>query len=215
MILFQSTHPLRGATLAPVYTGRTSRFQSTHPLRGATSSSCPASISALFQSTHPLRGATLRRAAPRLAGQISIHAPLAGCDEIPCTGRLEQGISIHAPLAGCDLPFFPPVRRSTDFNPRTPCGVRPPCARRSPAPERFQSTHPLRGATCPSSCTPGAGAISIHAPLAGCDLPAVPCQGRERHFNPRTPCGVRRAVALYLVAGDAISIHAPLAGCDA
>ena len=36
--------------------------------------------------------------------------------------------------------------------------------------------------------------ISIHAPLAGCDLPGVVARGRSRDFNPRTPCGVRLSV---------------------
>ena len=37
-VLFQSTHPLRGATSSQVQVGhKTSQFQSTHPLRGATS----------------------------------------------------------------------------------------------------------------------------------------------------------------------------------
>ena len=62
---------------------------------------------------------------------------------------------------------------STDtlnFNPRTPCGVR----------------------RCHPSCTQTGCPISIHAPLAGCDLFA-------------SPFGVT----------SSISIHAPLAGCDA
>ena len=57
----------------------------------------------LFQSTHPLRGATVNRAGKAFCVLISIHAPLAGCDSkyIPCQSR------------------------RANFNPRTPCGVRP------------------------------------------------------------------------------------------
>ena len=56
-------------------------------------------------------------------------------------------ISIHAPLAGCDLEAG---IVTGDGN-------------------KFQSTHPLRGAT--SDPVPGRQeqVISIHAPLAGCD----------------------------------------------
>ena len=78
----------------------------------------------IFQSTHPLRGATLCSA--RLADQqsISIHAPLAGCDIDPAFMMTLIPISIHAPLAGCDPPISRmPIVRS-NFNPRTPCGVR-------------------------------------------------------------------------------------------
>ena len=34
--------------------------------------------------------------------------------------------------------------------------------------------------------------ISIHAPLAGCDERRDALRLEYRHFNPRTPCGVRR-----------------------
>ena len=59
--IFQSTHPLRGATR----TGSHSRlpvvvFQSTHPLRGATATKAMIVVSLIFQSTHPLRGATAK-----------------------------------------------------------------------------------------------------------------------------------------------------------
>ena len=33
-------------------------------------------------------------------------------------------ISIHAPLAGCDDTSAASITATTDFNPRTPCGVR-------------------------------------------------------------------------------------------
>ena len=58
--------------------------------------------------------------------------------------------------------------------------------------DRFQSTHPLRGATAPQEIMPHVEAISIHAPLAGCDQAVVDKKQDRRH----------------------ISIHAPLAGCD-
>ena len=77
------------------------------------------------------------------------------------------------------------------FNPRTLCGVRRAYPRRILVSAKFQSTHPLRGATIPVAFDCHASIISIHAPLAGCDSSL-----RSRH--------VRRC----------ISIHAPLAGCD-
>ena len=154
---------------------------------------------AIFQSTHPLRGATFmaQRTAPQGKG-ISIHAPLAGCDTTPadrqaltayfnprtpcgvrrrfcprrCRGPL---ISIHAPLAGCDtLTVNSVAGTASDFNPRTPCGVRP-ADQRCPPPmgDVFQSTHPLRGATIMPSHKGIVHEISIHAPLAGCDVDFV------------------------------------------
>ena len=56
-------------------------FQSTHPLRGATTEVDRQHRHREFQSTHPLRGATRDYVDRVDAYQISIHAPLAGCDK--------------------------------------------------------------------------------------------------------------------------------------
>ena len=171
------------------------------------------------------------------AGHFNPRTPCGVRLAAPTQARSRYSISIHAPLAGCDAvlrPAFPIM-----------------CA--------FQSTHPLRGATawveamfclsvisihaplagCDGAkhlCGICAEPISIHAPLAGCDQRFGICGDNANHFNPRTPCGVRRsaqAICLSLptfqsthplrgatsicssmVALILISIHAPLAGCD-
>ena len=115
---------------------------------------------------------------------------------------------------------------STDFNPRTPCGVRheyqldaaqntrhfnprTPCGVRLTSIDthltnvEFQSTHPLRGATHPGASGSYNLRISIHAPLAGCDAMARVLKFPKNNFNPRTPCGVR------LLVDFAISIIQP------
>ena len=78
----------------------------------------------------------------------------------------------------------------------------------------FQSTHPLRGATGGRPPQPPAPCISIHAPLAGCDLdlanPAAPAQ--ISIHAPLAGCDLLGTVDLSTV--EVISIHAPLAGCD-
>ena len=87
-----------------------------------------------------------------------------------------MNISIHAPRVGCDL--FGAEVNSQTFG--------------------FQSTHPVWGATWPPASRVRHPAISIHAPRVGCD------HGRPRwaslfyHFNPRTPCGVRRSLESVL-----------------
>ena len=126
---------------------------------------------------------------------------------------LFQFQSTH-PLRGATAVFADTALGASDFNPRTPCGVRH--GRRSaitfsvvfqsthplrgatavPLSESrqgvFQSTHPLRGATGGPPQIFGRLPISIHAPLAGCDLYA------QEYTGTAVP----------------ISIHAPLAGCD-
>ena len=57
--IFQSTRPVRGATLALTGADIDRKFQSTRPVRGATVVSVAASGTApVFQSTRPVRGAT-------------------------------------------------------------------------------------------------------------------------------------------------------------
>ena len=123
---------------------------------------------------------------------ISIHAPLAGCDSGRPVDFYAVLISIHAPLAGCDRLFRASWTRKRNFNPRTPCGVRLHFLKVIPWYYRFQSTHPLRGATAQSRHLCRQFVISIHAPLAGCDRGARLILQPQGHFNPRTPCGVRR-----------------------
>ena len=147
----------------------------------------------------------------------SIYAPLAGCDDGTFTDKVFSGnISIHAPLAGCD-------GKSRGLTPDT---------------RRFQSTHPLRGAT---SRAPTRTMMPCHF------NPRTPCGVRpgfaaaavlwHKNFNPRTPCGVRppsppqssklrsfqsthplrgatEQILLKAINDGHISIHAPLAGCD-
>ena len=141
---FQSTHPVRGATVdpkhvrgshvisihapregcdssrMPAHTPRLS-FQSTHPVRGATThgQSVPAS-KILFQSTHPVRGATRwRQRYPDGTVFQSTH-PVRGATVVHGGVDVPCAISIHAPREGCD-PSSRSVRASaSNFNPRTP-----------------------------------------------------------------------------------------------
>ncbi len=101
------------------------------------------------------------------------------------------------------------------FNPRAPCGARLPRSPQSPSRHQFQSTRPLRGAT-------GAGRLWY------CDTgdfnPRAPCGARLAYrdhfsplsnFNPRAPCGARLPSTSNNIYNINISIHAPLAGRDA
>ena len=57
-------------------------FQFTHPGRGATTNSQKRFARVLFQFTHPGRGATLFVAERLIRGIVSIHAPREGCDNV-------------------------------------------------------------------------------------------------------------------------------------
>ena len=155
------------------------KFQSTRPIRGATIKeiSCHDCFRE-FQSTRPMRGATR---GPGFAGGVpSDFNPRA-----PCGARLKinimlavaQDISIHAPHAGRDLAGSSVPPRVHHFNPRAPCGARlqaligtvpagfisihaPHTGRDGEngaghaAGHGFQSTRPIRGATKPETQVP-------------------------------------------------------------
>ena len=64
----------------------TTPFQSTHPVRGATLAAYAAQGDYQFQSTHPVRGATCRSMSRASVSVISIHAPREGCDILESRG---------------------------------------------------------------------------------------------------------------------------------
>ena len=146
---FQSTHPLRGATgrrvdfIAPplYFNPRTPcgvRLQSVNP---------SIQVQRDFNPRTPCGVRQCHPSCTQTGCPISIHAPLAGCDLFASPFGVTSSISIHAPLAGCDttkdtdsatneqFQSTHPLRgatlirtscriQTTNFNPRTPCGVR-------------------------------------------------------------------------------------------
>ena len=137
--------------------------------------------------------------------RISIHAPLAGCDgsgELAIT-LMSKFQSTH-PLRGATHDSDAMAKGIYHFNPRTPCGVRQ-CLVRPEGPFHPISIHaPLAGCDLGLGGLVRHGFISIHAPLAGCDVRSIRClEDGESNFNPRTPCGVRRRCPLTgWVGGD-------------
>ena len=189
---FQSTLPLRGATLVRHLPGRVYLdFNPRSPYGERLKIYHRLMCNHLFQSTLPLRGATTAYPDEGHAFGISIHAPLTGSDS--------SGIT------SWNLFFY--------FNPRSPYGERPKESFFVWYYLRFQSTLPLRGATdfrtavnvCRifQSTLPLRGAtshhspwcllllISIHAPLTGSDNKRSDINANARNFNPRSPYGER------------------------
>ena len=148
--IFQSTHPLRGATRAGISTNSSAEAISIHaplagcdrcppvilgsliisihaPLAGCDRSSLILSPIMLpsFQSTHPLRGATdAKRLNDRHTVNFNPRTPCGVRRVSPLVGMAMENISIHAPLAGCDQDEMERDAMDGHFNPRTPCGVR-------------------------------------------------------------------------------------------
>ena len=169
-------------------------FQSTRPIRGATihdADTLPTGEA--FQSTRPIGGATALRNPGKTYLLISIHAPHTGRDSYSRPDRSgTPPFQSTRPIRGATPAG--PVRRSCRryFNPRAPYGARrkiqiknagksiisihAPHTGRDPtkdanraADKQFQSTRPIRGAT---------------HPLRGFVLVIF-------DFNPRAPYGAR------------------------
>ena len=209
---FQSTRPMRGATLdvlmlfcivevsihAP-HTGRDhgrgtslgggGSFNPRAPCGARPNINSFAFAYVLFQSTRPVWGATL-----------GYEVEADECD-----------VSIHAPRVGRDCVLDAASSTSRCFNPRAPCGARLWGLFLYPYFDKFQSTRPVWGATLLTSVTYLPISVSIHAPRVGRDIPVAaisddtpvsihaPRVGRDimcargyasqLRFNPRAPCG--------------------------
>ena len=125
------------------------RFQSTRPLRGATVADLAFRHGPIHFNPRAPCGARRRRAV-KLAVKEPDFNP-----RTPCGVRLARldFLAVHTgyfnPRTPCGVRRFHALTfgRSYYFNPRTPCGVRRRMAYRRRRQTPFQSTHPLRGAT--------------------------------------------------------------------
>ena len=92
----------------------------------------------------------------------------------------------------------PPDRRNPpaaprNFNPRAPCGARLAFRYCSDHPCGFQSTRPVRGATQLFHLRFWIALFQSTRPVRGATRSACRWRRSRRHFNPRAPCGARRA----------------------
>jgi len=122
---FQSTLPIRGATILTPFSKNSASLSIHAPHTGSDGSSGSYVCALRFQSTLPIRGATYRWGKPNHIRAISIHAPHTGSDRT-CPDKNHM------------LPYF---------NPRSPYGERHLTQKVLSQLSPFQSTLPIRGAT--------------------------------------------------------------------
>ena len=99
-------------------------FQSTHPVWDATMLTTTETATRLFQSTHPVWDAT--KAVKNVTSNIviSIHASRMGCD-VPFNGYELDDLEFQSTHPVWDAtPTWAIRRRTVDFNPRIPYGMR-------------------------------------------------------------------------------------------
>ncbi len=185
----------------------------------------------MFQSTRPVRGATHRPPPQHSYPSVSIHAPRAGRDLARKQRAVSGAVSIHAPRAGRDPTGSNTMATARCFNPRAPCGARlyrlraarrvgcfnprAPCGARHYVAFShlslllFQSTRPVRGATCAGISHHVSSAVSIHAPRAGRDRDLATPKGGIVCFNPRAPCGARLVTSFPATPASCFNPRAP------
>ena len=146
-------------------------FQSTHPLRDATVNRFASFNNFINISIHaPLTGCDDFCDTTKKMMAISIHAPLTGCDRCdyvmkyvekdfnprtPYGMRRRKGWAVEkcinfnprTPYGMRRCTRWSIVKRNKNFNPRTPYGMRRQRVFKEASKAEFQSTHPLRDAT--------------------------------------------------------------------
>ena len=121
--LFQSTLPVRGATIARVRYGYDLAISIHAPREGSDLLYLAIGQGPQGISIHaPREGSDLHGVhQPPAALDISIHAPREGSDDCGVLSVLIRRISIHAPREGSDiLPVIRYDANFADFNPRSP-----------------------------------------------------------------------------------------------
>ena len=145
---------------------------------------------------------------------VSIHAPLARCDANIERFKRQSYVSIHAPLARCDFGYSKSIRLHSGFqfthllrgatNKSSTSGHQPPCFNSRTSCEVRLPTRPRR---CRQFCFNSRTScevrhdprrtnwhkfdVSIHAPLARCDIQTGQSMPSTISFNSRTSCEVR------------------------
>ena len=174
---FQSTRPVRGATLP--FQDAFCNSQCFNPRAPCGARRYPHSNleeAFKFQSTRPVRGATCRCVRYRRLHRVSIHAPRAGRDYFHVYNA--YNIISFNPRAPCGArqKQCPESRGAECFNPRAPCGARP-VRRPQGSHHRAVSIHaPRAGRDRKVTNAKGDQDVSIHAPRAGRDF-----QGSQYH----------------------------------
>ena len=207
-----------GVRLHPVQHGRRQHveFQSTHPVRGATQ---PSALQ-FHRSSHfnPRTPCGVRpHVMPMFCPSPADFNPRTPCGVRQRVRFLAVGclqISIHAPRAGCDRSSASAWKTAVRFQSTHPVrGATSPRQHRMPT-IRFQSTHPVRGAT--SSMTSGGRSSTFQSthPVRGATTVAICAIWGSILFQSTHP--VRGATRRKRRSNRRrnISIHAPRAGCD-
>jgi hypothetical protein len=146
------------------------------------------------------------------------------------------GFQSTLPVWGATRPPLHLAHTAACFNPRSPCGERPPAAKNTTAAGVFQSTLPVWGATrrgvrgaqggcrfnprSPCGERPPPATLGAHGGMFQSTLPVwgatseVTRRGVAKRFQSTLPVWGATGLALDLLHRLAVSIHAPRVGSD-
>ena len=116
-----------------------------------------------------------------------------GCDITLKQTDWTRIISIHAARVGCDPLTINKTKSRKEFQSTQPEWAATSTGKKQTATPTFQSTQPEWAATAYLAEIYGDNDISIHAARVGCDWQHAGGVFRRRHFNPRSPSGLRPA----------------------
>ena len=192
---FQSTLPLRGATIATDRCHCSRKYFNPHSPCGERPAETirRQAIALQFQSTLPLRGATSLRSGRPSPNYFNPHSPCGERPTPPCTASMTSNFNPHSPC-GERPRRSSGVRRSAWISIHTPlAGSDVPHAHGGKDTVPFQSTLPLRGATS----TPRGS------------------NWETKYFNPHSPCGERQTARKRWNIKEKFQSTLPLRGATA
>ncbi len=130
--LFQSTRPMRGATISLTLRRSAALYFNPRAPCGRDRWPSPAPTSTENFNPRAPCGRDCKMRPKQIVHLISIHAPRAGATQEAVADKYTAMISIHAPRAGATITSKATTSSPHNFNPRAPCGrdKRPCCSRR-------------------------------------------------------------------------------------
>ena len=141
------------------------RFQSTRPVRGATLCELSKKIIRLVSIHAPRAGRDSAKTMHRPQLLVSIHAPRAGRDcRYPARYSDCQEFQSTRPVRGATPHATTTPRGSTCFNPRAPCGARPSFSSKISPPQSFNPRAPCGARPFSPSRVYRAGRFNPRAP---------------------------------------------------
>ena len=167
-IIFQSTSPVWGTTCYFFFTDCFTIYFNPRPPCGGRRTDCAPRYPAQQISIHvPRVGDDISADVATAAdADISIHVPRVGDDNAKAhINNKKRAISIHVPRVGDDKTSVTGFQGCSYFNPRPPCGGRPPEVEQPLSPE----------------------VISIHVPRVGDDGVAVKPRSIRGLFQSTSP----------------------------